>query len=81
MKYIFTRTYVGQDNKSFYRGSEVPADFPKDVLERFVADGLITGIESPNEFVAKVNKSAAAKKSGAVDPIEDLDPDNKPRSK
>lgn len=84
MKYVFTRTYVGPNNESFYRGSEVPVNFPKDVLERFVRDGLIISVETPNEFITKVNKRGRkAEVEGAeeLDGVETLDPDRQPRSK
>lgn len=83
MKYVFNRTYVGQGNQSFYRGSEVPADFPKDTLEKLVLDGLIGTVETPGEFMTKVvktTKKGEAKVSEVQDSVEKLDPDKKPRS-
>ena len=81
MKYIFTRTYVGQDNRSFYRGTEVPADFPEDVLKRFVESGLVHTVETPNEFVGKINKKGSKDTVEVVNAVEELDPDKKARSK
>lgn len=78
MKYVFNRTYVGPNNTSFYRGSEVPAGFSEEVLERFLRDGLISSIETPHEFIAKVGRMG--KKGKVEDSVESLDPDQKVRS-
>lgn len=76
MKYTFQRNIVTPDNKTYLRGSEVPAVVANDVILRWLEDGIVVGIESPTSFSEKIGK-----KRGKVDPdVEALDPDNKTRS-
>lgn len=71
MQYIFERQYVTPENKGFLKGSAVPEDFPKSRLERLIESGIISIVESLEEFVAGAD----------ISEIENLDPERKPRGK
>lgn len=71
MQYIFERQYVTPENKGFLKGNNVPDDFPKNRLERLIESGIISIVESLEEFVA----------GNEISEVENLDPERKPRNK
>jgi len=77
MTYIFTRNIVTDKNISYIKGQEVPADFPKESLERLLESGHVSSVESPTDFLSKITKKG---KKGDPE-VEALDPDAQPRSK
>lgn len=50
------------ENKTFVRGDELPADFPKDEIDRLVEAGVVIATDTP--------EAEAARRAGDVPPVD-----------